>query len=54
MPKDLHRDLARAAEAQGVSLNLYALTALARVLGRPEPETRRPGRPRKGAPDVAR
>lgn len=49
MPKDMHRDLLRAAEAQGVSLNLFVVTALARVLGRPEPETRKPGRPRKDA-----
>ena len=49
MPKDMHRDLLCAAEAQGVSLNLYVVAALARSLGRPEPETRKPGRPRKDA-----
>ncbi len=29
VPKDLHRDLANSAEAQGVSLNLFVATALA-------------------------
>lgn len=32
VPKHLHRDLARAAEAQGVSLNLFVATALARAV----------------------
>lgn len=32
VPKDLHRDLVRAAEAQGVSLNLFVATALSRAL----------------------
>ncbi len=31
VPRRLHRDLARAATAQGVSLNLFAATALARA-----------------------
>ncbi len=34
MPKSLHRDLVRRAEAEGVSLNQYMTTALARSVGR--------------------
>jgi antitoxin HicB len=34
MPKSLHRDLVRLAEAEGVSLNQYMTTALARSVGR--------------------
>lgn len=34
MPKGLHRDLVRRAEAEGVSLNQYMATALARSVGR--------------------
>ncbi len=33
MPKSLHRDLVRRAEAEGVSLNQYMTTALARSVG---------------------
>jgi len=32
VPKGLHRDLVRAAEAQGVSLNLFVATALSRAV----------------------
>ena len=32
VPKGLHRDLVRAAEAEGVSLNLFVATALARAV----------------------
>lgn len=34
MPKSLHRDLARRAEEEGVSLNQLMVTALARAVGR--------------------
>ena len=34
MPRSLHRDLVRRAEAEGVSLNQYMTTALARAVGR--------------------
>ena len=34
MPKSLHRDLVYRAEAEGVSLNQYMTTALARSVGR--------------------
>src|SRR5438105_5058395 len=47
LPKDLHRDLARAAQEQGVSINLLVATVLARAVGRTEPQVRKPGRPRK-------
>ncbi len=33
MPKSLHRDLVRRVEAEGVSLNQYMTTALARSVG---------------------
>lgn len=33
LPKSLHRDIARAAEHEGVSLNLFAAAALARAAG---------------------
>lgn len=33
MPRSLHRDLVRRAEAEGVSLNQYMTTALARSVG---------------------
>jgi antitoxin HicB len=33
IPPTLHRDLARRAEREGVSLNLFVATALARALG---------------------
>ena len=32
MPRTLHRDLVRAAEAEGVSLNLFVATALAHAV----------------------
>lgn len=35
VPKDVHRDLAAAAARQGVSLNLYVASTLARAVGRP-------------------
>jgi len=35
IPADVHRDLARVAEEQRVSINLYVATALARAVGRP-------------------
>lgn len=34
MPRSLHRDLVRRAEAEGVSLNQYMTIALARTVGR--------------------
>ncbi len=34
MPRSLHRDLVRRAEVEGVSLNQYMTTALARSVGR--------------------
>ena len=34
IPTDVHRDLARVAEEQRVSINLYVATALARAVGR--------------------
>ncbi len=37
VPKDLHRDLVRAAEAQGVSLNLFVATSLARAVNSTSP-----------------
>jgi antitoxin HicB len=38
VPKRLHRDLVRAAEAEGVSLNLFVATALARAVSHsPDP-----------------
>ncbi len=36
IPKELHRALVATAEEQGVSLNLYVATALARTVGQPE------------------
>lgn len=36
VPKDVHRDLARVAERQGVSMNLFVASALARAVGRAE------------------
>ncbi|HEY8743424.1 MAG TPA: type II toxin-antitoxin system HicB family antitoxin [Chloroflexota bacterium] len=35
VPKDLHRNLVARAEAEGVSLNLFVATALARVVSGP-------------------
>ena len=49
VPKELHRDLAQAAEQQGVSLNLFVATALARALGQTDPEPAKRGRPPKVA-----
>jgi antitoxin HicB len=39
VPRRLHRDLVRAAEAEGVSLNLFVATALARAVS-PIPDRR--------------
>ncbi len=50
IPKDVHRDLLREAERQGVSLNLLAATVFARAVGHLDPEERNPGRPRRTAP----
>jgi uncharacterized protein (DUF1778 family) len=36
MPKSLHRDLARRAEKEGVSLNQFMVVALARAVGEEE------------------
>jgi predicted HicB family RNase H-like nuclease len=36
MPKSLHRDLARRAEKEGVSLNQFMIVALARAVGEEE------------------
>lgn len=47
VPKGLHHDLARAAEQQGVSLNLFVATALARTLGQADPKSATRGRPPK-------
>ena len=40
MPRSLHRDLARRAEEEGVSLNQFMVVALARAVGE-EPRRRR-------------
>ena len=40
MPRSLHRDLARRAEEEGVSLNQFMVVALARAVGE-EPHRRR-------------
>lgn len=45
MPKSLHRAMVEAADADGVSLNTFAVSALARAVGRAEPRMRKPGRP---------
>ena len=37
VPRRLHRALSEAAEAEGVSLNLFVATALAGAVGRPAP-----------------
>jgi predicted HicB family RNase H-like nuclease len=42
VPRSLHRDLARAAKQEGVSLNQFVNVALARAVGRIQSE--------KGAP----
>ncbi len=44
MPETLHRELARASERAGVSLNAYINDALAAAVGR-RPEPRSPARP---------
>jgi antitoxin HicB len=49
MPKTIHRDLARAAASEGVSLNLFAATALARAVGH-DHVPRQPGRQDKAQP----
>lgn len=49
VPRSLHRALADSAAAEGVSLNLFVATALARAIDRPAPERRGPGRPRGSA-----
>lgn len=58
LPRSLHRQLALAAEAEGVSLNLFAATILARAVGHANPQERKPGRPRRmdgeTLPDAAR
>ncbi len=43
LPKSLHRDLVRAAKAEGVSLNLFIATQLARSIGGPAPRRRGKG-----------
>jgi hypothetical protein len=43
LPKDLHRDVSRAAQAQGVSLNHFASVALARAVGLETKEYVSPG-----------
>ncbi len=47
LPKTIHRQLVQAADTEGVRLNLFAATALARAVGREDVETRRRGRPHK-------
>lgn len=44
MPRTLHRDLARRAEEEGVSLNQFMVVALARAIGEelPDPSEREP------------
>lgn len=44
VPRRLHRALAEAAESEGVSLNLFVATALARAVGQPAPASRKPQR----------
>lgn len=46
VPRSLHRALAETADAEGVSLNLFVATALARAVDLPAPEPGRPGRPK--------
>jgi antitoxin HicB len=38
MPRSLHRDLARRAEEEGVSLNQFMVVALARTVGKELPD----------------
>lgn len=40
VPRHVHRDLAQAAEKEGVSLNLYVATALAEAVSRSEVRTK--------------
>jgi antitoxin HicB len=47
VPRSLHRALAEAAEAEGVSLNLFVATALAQAANQPAPEKSRLGRPKR-------
>lgn len=44
MPRSLHRDLARRAEEEGVSLNQFMVVVLARAVGEesPDPSEREP------------
>lgn len=49
VPKTVHRDLVHAAEAEGVSLNLFIATALARAVGHEGVAARQRGRPRKAS-----
>jgi antitoxin HicB len=44
MPRSLHRDLARRAEDEGVSLNQFMVVALARAVGKelPDPSEKEP------------
>jgi predicted HicB family RNase H-like nuclease len=44
MPRSLHRDLARRAEEEGVSLNQFMVVALARAVGEelPDPSEKEP------------
>ncbi len=44
VPRRLHRALSEAAEAEGVSLNLFVATALAGAVGRLAPASREPQR----------
>ncbi|MCL4544550.1 MAG: toxin-antitoxin system HicB family antitoxin [Chloroflexi bacterium] len=37
VPKELHRSLVRAAQAEGISLNLYVATVLAQAIGQSIP-----------------
>ena len=44
LPRSIHQAIARAAEREGVSLNLFAASALARAAGAYEPTPRAKGR----------
>lgn len=47
VPRGLHRALAATAASEGVSLNLFVVTTLARAVGQPAPELAKPGRPKR-------
>jgi antitoxin HicB len=47
VPRSLHRALAEAAEAEGVSLNLFVATALAQAANQAAPKKSRLGRPKR-------